>query len=49
MYLENDNLWLLLHRQELQKELEEKKEEEEPSLLFEILSFKIERAGCPSL
>jgi len=36
-------------RQELQKELEEKREEEEPSLLFEILSFKIERAGCPSL
>jgi hypothetical protein len=48
VYLENDNLWLLLHRQELQKELEEKREEE-PSLLFEILSFKIERAGCPSL
>lgn len=47
--MENDNLWLLLHRQELQKELEEKREEEEPSLLFEILSFKIERAGCPSL
>jgi hypothetical protein len=47
--LENDNLWLLLHRQEIQKELEEKREEEEPSLLFEILSFKIERAGCLSL
>lgn len=42
-------LWLLLHRQELQKELEEKREEEEPSLLLEILSFKIERARCSSL
>lgn len=47
--MENDILWLLLHRQELQKELEEKREEEEPSLLLEILSFKIERARCSSL
>ena len=45
---ENDNLWLLLHKQALHEKLEDK-EEDKSSLLLETICFKIGKTGCPNL